>query len=119
MERAPACRSEKFPDVPTVFEAAKLSPSAERLLDWRAGISGLGRVILVTPGTPQDRVDLLRKALGEVLQDPAYIAEVQKVNLAAGYASAEDVGQTVERAMTTLDDKGLAEMKEIALERYY
>jgi tripartite-type tricarboxylate transporter receptor subunit TctC len=112
-------RSEKFPDVPTVFEAAKLSPSAERLLDWRAGISGLGRVILVTPGTPQDRVDLLRKALGEVLQDPAYIAEVQKVNLAAGYASAEDVGQTVERAMTTLDDKGLAGMKEIALERYY
>jgi tripartite-type tricarboxylate transporter receptor subunit TctC len=112
-------RSEKFPDVPTVFEAAKLSPAAERLLDWRAGISGLGRVILVTPGTPQERVDLLRKALGEVLQDPAYIAEVQKVNLAAGYASAEDVGQTVERAMTTLDDKGLAEMKEIALERYY
>jgi tripartite-type tricarboxylate transporter receptor subunit TctC len=112
-------RSEKFPDVPTVFEAAKLSPAAERLLDWRAGISGLGRVILVTPGTPQQRVDLLRKALGEVLQDPAYIAEVQKVNLAAGYASAEDVGQTVERAMTTLDDKGLAEMKEIALERYY
>jgi hypothetical protein len=41
------------------------------------------------------------------------------VNLAAGYASAEDVGQTVERAMTTLDDKGLAEMKDIALERYY
>src|SRR3954469_2244727 len=112
-------RSEKFPDVPTVFEAAKLSPASERLLDWRAGISGLGRVILVTPGTPPERVDLLRKALGEVLQDPAYIAEVQKVNLAAGYASAEDVRQTVERAMTTLDDKGLAEMKEIALERYY
>src|SRR4051794_17886171 len=112
-------RSEKFPDVPTVFEAAKLSPGAARLLDWRAGISGLGRVILVTPGTPQDRIDLLRKALGEVLQDPAYIAEVQKLNLAAGYASAEDVRQTVERAMTTLDDKDLAEMKDIALERYY
>jgi tripartite-type tricarboxylate transporter receptor subunit TctC len=112
-------RSEKFPDVPTVFEAAKLSPAAERLLDWRAGISGLGRVILVTPGTPQERIDLLRKALGEVLQDPAYIAEVQKVNLAAGYASAEDVRQTVERAMTTLDEKDLAEMKAIALERYY
>ena len=28
-------------------------------------------------------------------------------------------GQTVEQAMTTLDDKGLAEMKDIALERYY
>ena len=87
MDRAPACsivttlarkRSEKFPDVPTVFEAAKLSPAAERLLDWRAGIAGLGRVILVTPGTPQDRVDLLRKALARILRDPAYIAEMQE-----------------------------------------
>jgi hypothetical protein len=105
--------------VPTVFEAAKLVPAAERLLDWRAGISSLGRVILVTPGTPQERIDLLRTALGDILQDPAYIAEVQKVNLAAGYASAEDVRQTVDRATTTLDEKGLAEMKDIALERYY
>jgi tripartite-type tricarboxylate transporter receptor subunit TctC len=112
-------RSEKFPDVPTVFEAAKLAPAAERLLDWRAGIAGLGRVILVTPGTPTERVDLLRKALAEILRDPAFIAEVQKVNLAAGYASAEEVQATVERAMTTLDEKGLAEMKDIALERYY
>ena len=51
-------RSEKFPDVPTVFEAAQLlKPEDERLLDWRASIARLGRVILVTPGTPQDRVD--------------------------------------------------------------
>jgi len=112
-------RSEKFPDVPTVFEAAKLALAAERLLDWRAGIAGLGRVILVTPGTPPERVEFLRKALADILRDPAFIAEVQKVNLAAGYASAEEVQATVERAMTTLDDKGLAEMREIALERYY
>jgi tripartite-type tricarboxylate transporter receptor subunit TctC len=112
-------RSEKFPDVPTVFEAAQLAPAAARLLDWRAGISALGRVILVTPGTPPERVDLLRKVLGDILRDPAFIAEVQKLNLAAGYASAEDVRETVERAMTTLDEKGIAEMKDIALERYY
>jgi tripartite-type tricarboxylate transporter receptor subunit TctC len=112
-------RSEKFPDVPTVFEAAPLTPAAERLLDWRAGIAGLGRVIVVTPGTPPERVNLLRKVLADILRDPAFVAEVQKVNLAAGYASAEEVGATVERAMTTLDEKGLAEMKEIALERYY
>jgi len=112
-------RSEKFPDVPTIFEAAKLSPVASRLLDWRAGIAGLGRVILVTPGTPQERVDLLRAGLADILHDPAYIAEVTKVNLAAGFASAEDVRKTVEKAMTTLDEKGLAEMKEIALEKYY
>jgi tripartite-type tricarboxylate transporter receptor subunit TctC len=112
-------RSEKFPDVPTVFEAAKLAPTAERLLDWRANIASLGRVILTTPGTPKERVDYLRAALADILRDPAFIAEMTKVNLAAGYLSAEDVQAAVEKAMTTLDAKGLADMKDIALNRYY
>jgi tripartite-type tricarboxylate transporter receptor subunit TctC len=112
-------RSDKFPDVPTIFEAAQLAPASARLLDWRASIAGLGRVILVTPGTPPDRVDALRKALAEVLHDPAYIAEVKKFSLAAGFGSADEVRATVEQAMTTLDDKGLAQMRDIALDRYY
>ena len=112
-------RSEKFPDVPTIFEAAKLSPAAERLLDWRANIASLGRVILTTPGTPKERVDYLRAALADILRDPAFIAEMNKVNLAAGYLSADEVQASVEKAMTTLDAKGLAEMKDIALNRYY
>ncbi|MEA2988522.1 MAG: putative tricarboxylic transport rane protein [Alphaproteobacteria bacterium] len=112
-------RSENFPDVPTIFEAGKLAPAQAKMIDWRAGISGLGRVILVTPGTPPERVALLRTALAEILHDPAYIAEVKKFNLAAGFASADDVRKMVEQAMGTLDDQALAEMKDIALERYY
>jgi tripartite-type tricarboxylate transporter receptor subunit TctC len=112
-------RSEKFPDVPTIFEAAKLSPTAERLLDWRANIASLGRVILTTPGTPKERVDYLRAALADILRDSAFIAEMKKVNLAAGYLGADDVQAAVEKAMTTLDAKGLADMKDIALNRYY
>jgi tripartite-type tricarboxylate transporter receptor subunit TctC len=76
-------------------------------------------VILATPGTPPDRVDVLRRALADVLRDPAYVAEIRKVNLAAGFAGAVEVRAAVEKAMTTLDEKGLAEMREIALERYY
>jgi len=112
-------RSQKFPDAPTVFEAARLSPEQARLLDWRAGIAGLGRVILVTPGTPQARIDLLRTVLAEIVRDPAFIAEVNKFNLAAGYAGADEVRTMVEQAMTALDEKGLAQAREIALERYY
>jgi len=112
-------RSEKFADVPTIFDAVKLSPTAERLLDWRANIASLGRVILTTPGTPKERVNYLRAALADVLRDPAFIAEMTKVNLAASYLSADDVQASVEKAMTTLDAKGLADMKDIALNRYY
>jgi tripartite-type tricarboxylate transporter receptor subunit TctC len=112
-------RSEKFPDVPTIFEAGKLSPESAKLLDWRASIASLGRVILTTPGTPKERVDFLRKELAVILRDPEFIAQVKKFKLAAGYASAEQVEATVERAMTTLDAKGLAAIKDIALNRYY
>ena len=112
-------RSPLFPDVPTLFEAADLNAEQKRLIDWRAGIAGLGRVILVTPGTPQDRVDLLRTMLGEILTDPGFVAEAKKQNLTAGYVGAEQVGATVESAMTTLDEKALARVKENTLERYY
>jgi len=112
-------RVEQFPDAPTLFEAAPLAPAPARLVDWRAGIAGLGRVMLVTPGTPPDRVELLQKVLGEIIRDPAFVAEVKRLNLSANHAGADEVRAMVERAMTTLDGAGLAEMRKIALERYY
>ncbi len=105
--------------MPTIFESGGLSKEGERLLDWRASIATLGRVILVTPGTPPDRVEYLRKELALILQDPAFSAEMKKYNLSAGFLDARAVEATVERAMTTLDAKGLAELKDIALNRYY
>ena len=61
--------------------------------------------MLVTPGTPPERVDLLQKTLAEIMRDPAFIAEVKKLNLSANYAGADEVRATVEQAMTTLDDR--------------
>jgi tripartite-type tricarboxylate transporter receptor subunit TctC len=112
-------RVEQFPDAPTVFEAAELSSAAARLIDWRAGIAGLGRLMVVTPGTPQDRVDLLQKTFAEIVRDPAFIAEARRLSLSANHAGADEVRAAVEQAMTTLDKAGLAEMRSIALERYY
>ena len=56
-------RVEQFPHAPTLFESAQLAPAQARLIDWRASIAGLGRLMLVTPGTPPDRVELLQTDL--------------------------------------------------------
>ncbi len=112
-------RSELFPDAPTIFEAVKLTPDATRILDWRAGIAALGRVIDMTPGSPADRADYLRAKLREILTDPDFIAEAKKLNLSAAFASAGDVADMMARAMKTLDAKGLAEIKDIIVNRYY
>jgi putative tricarboxylic transport membrane protein len=112
-------RVEQFSQVPTLFEAAKLAPAQARLIDWRASIAGLGRLMLVTPGTPPDRVDLLQKTFAEIIGDPAFVAEAKKLSLSANYAGADEVRATVEKAMTMLDKAGLAEIRQIALDRYY
>ena len=112
-------RVEQFPAAPTLFEAAELGPTQARLIDWRAGIAGLGRLMMVTPGTPQDRLDLLRQTFAEVIRDPGFIAEVKKLGLSANHAGADEVRATIEQAMTTLDPEGLAEVRNVALERYY
>ncbi len=111
-------RLEQVPDAPTLFEAAALSPAQARLIDWRASIAGLGRLVMVTPGTPQDRVELLQKAFADVIRDPEFVAEVKKLSLSANHASADEVHATVEHAMTMLDAPALAEVRQIALERY-
>jgi hypothetical protein len=44
---------------------------------------------------------------------------VKKFNLSASYAGAGEVRAAVEKAMTTLDTAELAQIREIALDRYY
>ena len=44
---------------------------------------------------------------------------MKKFKLAANYAGADEVAAAVEQAMTTLDKSRLAEVRNIALERYY
>jgi len=112
-------RVEQFPEAPTLFEAAKLAPAQARLIDWRASIAGLGRLMVVTPGTPPERIDLLQKTLAEIIRDPAFVAEAKKLSLSANHAGADEVRATVEQAMTMLDKAGLAEIRQIALDRYY
>jgi tripartite-type tricarboxylate transporter receptor subunit TctC len=73
----------------------------------------------VTPGAPQDRVDLLQKTFADIIRDPQFVAEARKLSLSASHAGAEEVRATVEQAMTMLDKAGLVEIRQIALERYY
>src|SRR5262249_62327351 len=95
------------------------SAAQSRVIGWRASLGGLGRLMMVAPGTPPDRIDLLQKTFPDVVRDPGFVAEARKLNLSASHAGAEEVRATVEHALTMLDKAGLAEIRQIALERYY
>lgn len=112
-------RSAQFPETPTVFEQMQIAPEKQRMLDWRAGAAALGRVVLTTPNTPADRLQVLRKAFAAALQDPETIAELRRRGLEPGYASGQQVTKMVADAVGTLDEPALATLREVALERYY
>jgi len=112
-------RSEQFPDAPTIFEGAKLSPEGAKMIEWRANIAALGRVILVRPGVAADKVEALRSAFAAALNDPETVAEIKRRGMSPGFASGEDVEAMVKRSLTMLDEPALVEVRKVVLEKYY
>ncbi len=70
-----------LPNVPLAIDHAK-GEEGRRLLKY--GIhdtATINRPYFMSPGTPKDRVQLLRKAFSETLRDPEFLAEAKKSNL--------------------------------------
>jgi len=68
-------RSPLLPDVPTIFEAATLDADQQWLLDFRANLNDLGRILVTTGGTEPQRLEFLRAAVKQVLTEPSLVAE--------------------------------------------
>jgi tripartite-type tricarboxylate transporter receptor subunit TctC len=71
-------RSRLFPNHPTIFEAAPLSPDQAWYFDFYDTISNLGRVMVVPPSTPPARLAYLQAAMKETLHNPQLIAEGER-----------------------------------------
>ena len=91
-------KSRFFPDLPTIFEALKLTPDQQWLFDFRGKLEDLGRILLVPPNLPAGRLATLQAAVRETLTDPALIAEGEKsqryidyLDVAATRQNAQDV----------------------------
>jgi tripartite-type tricarboxylate transporter receptor subunit TctC len=93
-------RSTLLPDVATVFEQTKLAPEQERLLDFRANLNDLGRILVTTPGVPPDRLEFLRAAVKRALSDPALIAEGQKTQRFVQYQSPDEALELTRKVLT-------------------
>jgi tripartite-type tricarboxylate transporter receptor subunit TctC len=52
---------------------------------------GIGRPFGVRPGTPADRVAMLREAFAKAVTDPKFLAEMKNAQIEINYISAEAV----------------------------
>jgi len=75
-------RNPKIPEVPTIFdlmEQYKSPESRRRLATVYLGAGGFGSwPIVSSPGTPPDRVKILREAYSKTLKDPGFLEEAKK-----------------------------------------
>ena len=76
-----AKRDERIPEVPTiaeVFEKEKVPENSRRVAQVILAAEQFGRPIIATPGTPADRVQILRQAFDQSMKDPELLAETKK-----------------------------------------
>jgi tripartite-type tricarboxylate transporter receptor subunit TctC len=79
-----------FENLP-VDEELATSPLGKSLMSIKALPLAIGRAFAAAPGTPADRVALLRDALAKAIKDPELIAESKKAKIDMQYISHEQV----------------------------
>ncbi len=87
-------RHPKLPDVPTIWELMdkhKAPESTRRLVRVLLAPDDLGRPYAGPPGTPGDRVKILREAFMKTLRDPELLAEAKKRDWEVNPMSGEEL----------------------------
>ena len=74
-------RDPKLPDTPTIYELMdqyKTPEATRRLANVVLAAGALGRPLTGTPGIPPERVTILRQAFNKMLNDPDFLAEIER-----------------------------------------
>lgn len=101
-----------LPKVPVVTELARTEDARRLVSATIIRASGLARPYAAPPGTPKDRVQLLRRAFLATLRDPEYLAEAGKARLEVSPTRGEDVERLV-ADLFTLDPPTIARLRTI------
>jgi tripartite-type tricarboxylate transporter receptor subunit TctC len=93
-------RSRFFPDLPTIYEAVKMTAEDEWLMEFHGTAQDLGRIMIVPPKMNPARLEYLREIMKDTLADPKLKAEGEKSQRYIDYIDAEKTMQAVRRAIT-------------------
>ena len=103
------------PELPKVPLAVSLAKTEEARLLLQAAVhdpNSITRPYSLSPGTPKDRVQLLRAAFMDTMKDPEFLADAKKSKMDIDPVPGEEVEKTVARFFK-LDAKLVTRLKEI------
>jgi tripartite-type tricarboxylate transporter receptor subunit TctC len=81
-------------DLPLIPEIIKGEDKLSAYRTW-VGSYEFQRPFTVPPGTPKERLQILRKAFAETMKDPEFVAEAKKSKLETTYVSGEEIDKYV------------------------
>jgi tripartite-type tricarboxylate transporter receptor subunit TctC len=102
----------EVPNVPWAVDLAK-SDDAKKMILTSARVNGvLNRFYALPPGTPKDRVGILRKAFMDTMKDPEFLADTQKAKLDLDPIDGTEIERQV-RELFKIEPALVAKMKDI------
>jgi putative tricarboxylic transport membrane protein len=113
-----ARRWQHLPEVPTLREVAALPADKIWLVNLREQIGEAQRAMVAAPDVPADRIDYLRAAFGEILTDPAVLADGARTNRELDYMAGAELQKLVAELMQAAGPR-LPEFKKVVLESYF
>lgn len=105
-------RTRDLPDVPAAPEIA-ISDDDKRLLSLVVSAADVGYAIFTSPGVPDGRVELLRKAFQEMTRDPAFKSDADALGIDLDPMFGAELQKTIE-STTVLPEKIRARAREVA-----
>jgi tripartite-type tricarboxylate transporter receptor subunit TctC len=106
-------RSRYFPDLPTIYEATKLTGDAKWWIDFRANTSILGRILIAPPGVPPQRLQALQDAVHKALTDPQLIADGAKTQHYIEYQDPASIKQTAVKLLNQASGSDRSKIDEL------
>jgi tripartite-type tricarboxylate transporter receptor subunit TctC len=102
----------ELPKIPLAIEMAKTDEGRQLIQSGIHNVSAITRPYVLPPGTPKDRVQMLRKALADTIKDQDFLAEVKKLNFAVDPISGEEL-EGIIHGLFKMQPETLAKLKEI------
>jgi len=85
-------------ELPLIPEVIKGKDNLSAYRTW-VGTYEFQRPFSVPPGTPKERLELLRKAFAATMKDPEFIAEAEKSKQEVTYVSAQEIDKHVNQVL--------------------
>jgi tripartite-type tricarboxylate transporter receptor subunit TctC len=101
--RAEEAAMPEIPDVPSVYDYVKTDEQRQFMRFVFSSVE-FGRFYVFPPGTPKERVDVLRRAIAAAVHDPELMAEAEKMKLDMTYRPPDHLERLVANLFATPAD---------------